>query len=273
MTQVSDDFEEDVLFSLLPVGGQPDGLVTADVGWACFTLAETVGIEAIVGLSGFDSADHFKLWAENTIGAALPDWEPCEVLLYQCWIPYPDEQLPHLRTQAIGATEDRLGDEQFSYVAWRAMPDADAIKVVPTPVFAIRHRAYLLAQQRSNTAFQCARQRSYAEAAWIKTHPGERITPAIMETFTDTGFYLSGISGGRDVPLTWPSDDLPSTLMEVASLKLNGVQNICLCEGELGFPLDELTEGQYQKLLEAFQHYGAEMPLIDLASAAGFLNS
>lgn len=146
--------EDDDLFSNLGIGGQGNGLVTGDLGWACFALFERLGIESNIGISGFGSADHYKSWCESVIGVALDDWEAVTVQLYHCWLPCLNEQYP----------DNNYDKDQFSYLVWREHPDLDAIKEHLKTVFALRHTTYSSHSKPSLDQRRLARTESYNAA-------------------------------------------------------------------------------------------------------------
>ncbi len=83
-----------------------------------------------------------------------------------------------------------------------------------------------------------------------------------------TGFYLTGGEVGS-VPMTWPTPCLASALADGERLSQQGVENLHIWEGEVGFKLSDISQETIQRLLKAFAYYGEEVPFLDLASAAG----
>lgn len=247
-----------VLFGSLQSGLQPSGVVLEDLCWSSFHITDHTGIEPLVGIVGFDSADAYKNYLEHAFGVPLADWEACQVELYRCW--YPPLEYGSDNTEP-----------EFCYSAWRILPDRYAIKVTPVTVYALRHKAWAKVTNGSFKAFYCARQRSYAEATWAKVHPGEELTPQIMVGFSDIGFCLSGIRPGKRERehLTWPTPDLVGTFADANIFAAQGVTDIHLWEGGVGFSLDELGPEHSQILLNAFAYHGEEMSLIDLAAVVG----
>jgi len=251
----SQDRSDDVLFSLIPEPGlQPNGGVVGHVGLCNSVLTNRFGIEPFLGLSGFIAPLDFKRWIESCIDSKLDDWEPCELVLYSCWMESLAEQYP-----------GHPGSPSFCYQSWLPDPDPRALKSTPTTVYAIRHRAFSSIQESSRTAFHCARQKSYAELSWQKTHPGEAIAPHIMDSFTDTGFYLA--TGGNEHHkgqiLTWPMDDLEACLAQ-SSVHVDAGQDLMLCSAGVCVSLGSLTESERSRLVAAHKYYGPEMAFLDL---------
>ncbi|MCS4309675.1 hypothetical protein M2404_004052 [Rheinheimera pacifica] len=148
-------------FSAVIIGDQSNGLITTDVGWAGIHLFESLGIESTIGIDGFECAAHFKKWTESVVGMELKDWEPIEILLYECWMPCLHDQFPLLHDYTAGANEANRYDDQFCYMVWRESPDPDAIKATRRNVFALRHQAYYLKSEREPGFLHSAWKQSY----------------------------------------------------------------------------------------------------------------
>lgn len=242
----------DVLLGSLKAGLQANGGVLDDLNWASFHIADQLGIEPIIGVSGFRNKTDFMGKIRELVGSRMADWRPCQLDLFRCWFANLDD---------------------FSYAGWRTSPDADAAKVVKVRIFALRHKAWPLLQTRRVKAFHCERQRSYAVASWAKTNPGEPLSPNVMRGFTDVGFYLTGIVAGdsAETRLTWPTADLQSALSSAVQLAGQGVRQIHLFEGGMGFSLDDCAPSDTANLLRQYQYFGEEVALPDLASSVGLI--
>jgi len=248
--------EQETIFGVIKAGLQADGSVLADLGWSFFYIHKQTGIESMVAVGGKKTKKSFMKHLRTITGSELKDWEPCRLDLYLCWFAPLD-----------GA------DAPFCYSGWRVRPDCDALRVDKCRVIAFRHKAWELLQSGRVKAFQCARQRSYAEALWIKKHSlTSAFTPECMAGVSDTGYHLSGVLPGAQsrIRLTWPSDDFGETVALVAMLESQGISDIALCEG--GFGLTGLTVNDFQKLLQGARYYGTEANLIDLARNTGCLH-
>lgn len=245
-----------MLFAALKPGLQTDGCgVLADLGWSSFHITAKFGIECFIGVSGFISEDDFLAKIRISVGSGLSDWEACHVDLFECWYPPLQSSRP---------------DDAFCYAGWRMAPDHDAIKSTKITVFALRHKSWMALREGRVKSFQCARQRSYAEEAWAITHPGEPISPQAMQGFTDIGVYLTGVVEGSQsaIRLTWPCANLASVITAAKDFAEQGVQQIYMWEGGLGFSIDEISPSEMANLLGQFSRYGEEMPLADLAQQA-----
>ena len=260
--------EDDVfnIFSSVPMGLNQDGTITTDVGWSGMLLTEALGIEPFVGLSGFKDAEHYKSWVEGIIGFKVPDWEPYELTLYQNWFNSPDYEdwLEH---------PERSMDPVLScYMSWDAQPRQGALHTVPKRVFALRHVKHELARTHSVVAFHCARQRSYAEAAWGRLHPGEEITPKIM---TGYGFYdgifLEGRLTGRDKDeiLCWPTDNLHEVIEVAKGLVSTGVDSLYICNNSLCVDARNLESKAIKRLVEEYDYNGPGVSLLDIVICSG----
>ncbi|MDX7853078.1 hypothetical protein [Aeromonas caviae] len=264
-----DDYhsEEDVfnIFSAVPIGLNQDGTLTAVAGMSSFLLTEMLGIEPFFGLSGFKDAKHYKSWVEGIAGYKLADWEPCDLTLYQNWLNSPDyedwfEHPGHVRDPVL-----------ICYMSWDAQPRQDAVHIVPKRVFALRHVKHELARTRSVVAFHCARQRSYAETAWGRLHPGEEITPRIM---TDYGFcdgvYLKGRLNGRekDEVLCWPTDDLREVIAVAKELKSTKFDSLYICNDSLCIDASDLESETIKRVVESFDYNGPGVSLFDVVISA-----
>lgn len=258
---IVEDTEQESLFSTLVDGVQTDGSILVGLGWDAASINSATGIEPVIGLFGFGSEQQFMDWIKTAVGSDLADWEPCSVELFFCWFPPLSEQYPHLCTDGDGP--------DFCYSAWRSYPDLDAVKVQQVTVFALRHKASaLLLKDGRSKAFHCARQRSYAEAMWMKEHPTVPVSPQIMYDNTSEGFYLTGIKQGdeEESHLTWPSADLVDTLRLAAEFSKQGAHEIQLCEGDVGFELAGMTAMEKKRLLHKYREYGEDALLVDLVS-------
>lgn len=126
--------------NLIPIGVFPDGKITSDLGWAGIAINKNSGVASVIGISGFDSSDHFKQWAVSTLTqlnfdiGVLEEWEPVEMVLYECWMPSQAEQFPD-----FPGVNDEL---RFSYCVWRQHIDPDAKKVIHRSVYALQHKTH-----------------------------------------------------------------------------------------------------------------------------------
>lgn len=251
-----------ILFEKLKPGLQADGKsVLDDLGWSSFHIIQKLGIESYIGVAGFDSLQDFSERIRGLVGAGLKDWEVCCVDLFRCWFAPMSDDMNQSSTSA------------FCYAGWRITPDPDAIKTSKIRVFALRHKAWPVLQERRVTAFYCARQRSYAEEAWNITHHGEPITPQIMRGFSDTGTYLTGIMPGNksEERLTWPNASLVDTILSVNNFADQGARDIHLWGNGMGLAFNEFSPAEVASLLQQARYCGDEIPLVDIARQAGII--
>ena len=245
--------ESDPLFGGIVPGLQPDGKVIFDLGWAGIWLHQKLGIEGLVGGEGFVNADTFYRWMQQASGSALPDWFGVELRLYECWNLVPI-------------------DEDFCYATWRTEPVKDALKTRAVDMFCLRHVAWK-ENEGHHRAFNCARTRSYCEAAHIKQYPGTPVTPEIMKGVSGDGLKLTGILPGHkeESVLDWPTPDMANALQQVTVFQVAGVQNIHLWECGAGVRVDQFSQAERERLLKVDRYYGGEMMLSDSLVQAGLL--
>lgn len=245
--------DPDPLFGGISPGQQTDGTTIVDLGWAGSWLLETLGVEGLAGVSGFESADGFYRWMQNASGSSLPDWYGVSLRLYESWYLAPFE-------------------ETFCYATWRTQPDENALKTRPVNLFCLRHVAWQANAGRPR-AFNCARTRSYCEASHIKRYPGSPIIPAIMSDVSSDGLMVTGVLPGQANAsvLDWPTPDMRRALALVSESKAAGVKNIHLWECGLGVNVDGLSAVERERLLKVDQYYDGEMMLLDVLGEAGLM--
>lgn len=254
--------DNDHLFGQILVGLQADGKEVIDLGWDAGQIQETIGIEALVGRRGFRDADDFYRWMQATTNSPLTGWEGVEVTLYEAWLWYGDGW-------------DLIGDEvDFCYWAWRVDLSSDVLHSRAHPVYALRHKAWPLLEQRRNRAFGCARGRSYVEAEFHQKSPADAITPQIMLNSSFPGVMLTGRLGeaATETVLCWPTVNLREVITLAKDQASTGACELSLWEGGMGFMWDELTEQDVEALLNRFDYYGEHLSLHDLALNAGILD-
>lgn len=256
---IHDENDKIDLFPDIQFGIQPDGTVLDDLGWDGFNFARRFGVEPFIGLSGFDSETHFMGRMKGISRSPLTDWMPIRMRLYLCWFKPLSEKYP----KSIPSPDETY----FCQAMWRAEPDAEAIKVMQFDVFVLRHKAWRLATDGRDVAFQCERQRSYAEAICIRANK-DPSDPHIMEGITDAGFYLTGIkptdASLMEVHLTWPTADLSTAISRADQLAQEGHTKIMLWEGGVGLSVTELSASDRRSMLKQFLNYGEEIHLLDL---------
>ena len=84
--EIWDKGSPDGVFSHIQAGQQADGVVIGDFGWACMDFAEVLGVEHLIGLSGFANAEAYMDWLRQACGFDLADWEACSIEVNQCWL-------------------------------------------------------------------------------------------------------------------------------------------------------------------------------------------
>lgn len=137
-----DDVDPPWLFDAMISGDIANGLITDDTGHAGYSLFESLGIESIIGVAGFKSAEHFEHYSATVINANISDWIAVELELYECWLPCLNDQFPDLHYCTYGATEANFYEDQFCYSVWSQTRYPDAIIASKRKVFALRHKAY-----------------------------------------------------------------------------------------------------------------------------------
>lgn len=245
------DFPDEVpeSFDKLISGLQDDGTVLSDLGWASMHLCEDLGIEGVVGISGFESEHHFIDWVRDKINLRLGDWEPISVSLHQCWYQADDH----------------------CYMVWRSQPPTDALNVNPINVYALRHVDFHLKDGICLSAFYVARQHSLGHDVWVNKHGDTEFKPESMDDYLHHGYHLSGKAPNSDHKknLTWPSHDLPAMLATLDSFHANGYTDLHIWSEGIGFRFEDINPRNKTRLVHAYHCYGADEPFIDLATAAG----
>lgn len=244
------DGDFDPLFGEIVPGPQVDGTLIEDLGWAGMGLLETLGIESLVGVRGFNSADGYYRRMQVASGSSLPDWHGVHLRLYECWYLEPMEG-------------------SYCYATWRATADSNALCSRPVDAYCLRHVAW--AADAHRRAVNCARTRSYCIAAHIKAKPDVPVSPQVMLDVSGEGLKLTGIRSGEqeETVLDWPTPDMEKVLTLAATCRAAGVRDIHLWEHGIGFCLDALDDGDFKRLLNVDRYYGGEMSLSDLAREAG----
>lgn len=248
---LGDDF--DPLFGDVVPGQQADGALIVDLGWAGMGLLETLGIESLIGVQGFENADAYYRWMQGASGSPLPDWYGVQLRLYECWYMEPVEGT-------------------FCYGSWREKFDSEALCCRPVDVYCLRHISWTQGGRRR--LFNCSRTRSYCVAAHTKKNPDVPVSPEIMSDVQGDGLLLTGIRPGaqKETVLDWPTCDLGAALSIASSARNSGVGAIHLWENGIGVALDELSDSDINRLLKFDSHYGGEMPLCDLGSESGVIH-
>lgn len=250
-----DDLTEDhdPLFGEVLPGPQADGTLVADLGWAGMGMLEALGIEHLVGVRGFDDAGSFYLWMQNASGSPLADWHGVHLRLYECWYLEPMEGT-------------------FCYGTLRDAHDKEALASRAVDVFCLRHKAWK-AEGMRRRAFNCARTRSYCEAAHVKRNPGAPVSPSIMADSQGDGIILTGIRSGdqEETVLAWPSPDMDEALSVLIAAKAEGVSEIHMWENGIGVQADKFTDSELAHLLKVDRYYGGDMMLSDVLTEAGLM--
>lgn len=248
---LADDF--DPLFGEVQPGLQPDGMIVADLGWGGMGMLESLGIESLVGLRGFDTTDSFYLWMQKVSGSPLAGWHVVQLRLFECWY--------------LEQTEGT-----FCYGAFRESCDREALSSRAVDVFCLRHNAWK-AEGMLRRAFNCSRTRSYYEAVHAKRSPDVRASPAIMADSQGNGIMLTGIRPGeqKETVLAWPSPSLDQALSVLAIAKEEGVSEIHMWENGVGVQADKFTDAELAHLLKVDRYYGGEMMLTDVLTEAGLM--
>lgn len=242
--------DQDPLLGCIAAGLQANGAAIIDLGWAGMMMSEALGIECLAGTQGFGNAAEFYRWMQASSGSALADWYGVQLRLYECGYPEP------------------MG-EPWCYLAWRTDPDNTALMCRPVDLFCLRHTAWK-AQGLTRRAFNSARTRSYCEASYIKTNPGDPVTPQIMARVMGDGLTLSGVRPGetREVVLDWPTADMATALEIATRAEAAGVRDICMSENGIGVELGLITHDQRNRLLAIDRYYGGDIMLSDALARA-----
>lgn len=261
--QQSNDASDDLghLFARVPIGSQADGKEVINLEWDAGQIQEAIGIEALVGRQGFRDADGFYRWMQATTNSPLADWEGVEVTLYEAWFWYGDDW------------ELSADEVDFCYWAWRVDLSSDVLHSRAHPVYALRHKAWTLLEQRRSRAFGCARGRSYVEAEFHRKNPEDATTPQVMLKSSFPGVMLTGRQGkaATETVLCWPTINLREVIILAKDQASTGAYELTLWEGGMGFMWDDFTEQDIKALLSCFDYYGEHLSLHDLMINAGML--
>jgi hypothetical protein len=244
------------LYAPIQIGLQ-DGFLVDDLGWALLTIREELGIEPMVALATQGSPDSYFDWIQSKVGTSLGDWEPVKLTLFQAWVTASSE----LSSTGLA----------YSYRVWTySNTYCDAVAIRPVDVFALRHRAWPLLEQKRIREFYIAMQRSHLEAKWARTKPGRDMVPEDMDG--DAGFVVSGRPRGakQAVRLTWPVADISDAIRSAEEFRSKRVVDLIISETRgVGFPFNKRTCQHWMQIAELDRSWGHSGMLLDLAHSVG----